>query len=69
MTIMANATVKEKVISAIEQLPNNVTFEDVMEHIYFLQKIETGLHQVAAGETSSHEEAVQQMKTWFTAKV
>lgn len=65
MTIMANATVKEKVINAIEQLPNNATFEDVMEHIYFLQKIETGLQQVAAGEAVSHEDAVQQMKTWF----
>ena len=62
---MTNATVKEKVISAIEQLPNNVTFEDVMEHIYFLQKIEIGLQQVAESETVSHAEAVKQMKTWF----
>ncbi|MEM9217441.1 MAG: hypothetical protein AAGD25_24265 [Cyanobacteria bacterium P01_F01_bin.150] len=61
---MTNVTVKEKVISAIEQLPDSATFEDVMEHIYFLQKIEAGLQQVAAGETFSHKEAVAQMKTW-----
>jgi predicted transcriptional regulator len=61
---MAETTVKEKVLKAIGELPHDATFEDVMEHLYFLYKIEQGLNQVAAGETISHEEATKRIKKW-----
>ena len=61
---MAEATVKHKVLKAIEALPPDATFEDVLERLYFLYKIDKGLKQVAAGDTMSHEEAMQRIKTW-----
>ena len=53
---MADVTTKQKVMEAVERLPADVTFEDAMEHLYFLYKIEKGLAQADAGETISHEE-------------
>ena len=61
---MLDTTIKHKVLKAIEGLPQDVTFEDVMERLYFLYKIDRGLKQVEAGETLSHEEAMERTKTW-----
>ena len=61
---MAEITIKYKVLKAIEALPHDATFEDVLERLYFLYKIDKGLQQVAAGETLSHAEAMKQIKTW-----
>jgi predicted transcriptional regulator len=52
------------VLKAIGELPHDATFEDVLERLYFLYKIDKGLQQVAAGETISHEEAMKRIKTW-----
>ena len=53
---MTASTVKQKVIEALEQLPADASYEDVMERIYFLSKIERGLQQLEQGEVVSHEE-------------
>jgi hypothetical protein len=47
---------KEKVIEAIRQLPDESTYEDVLEIIYVQQKISNGLQQAYDGEGISHEE-------------
>jgi hypothetical protein len=62
--VMADNTVKLKVLKAVEEMPADVTFEDVMERLYFLYKVERGLQQVEAGDTLSNEEAKRQIKTW-----
>lgn len=64
MLVMTNSTVKHKVLKAIEEMPQDVTFSDVMERLYFLYKIDIGLKQVEAGDTMSHEQAKKQIKTW-----
>jgi predicted transcriptional regulator len=62
--IMLDTTIKHRVLKAIEELPQDATFEDVMERLYFLYKIDKGLKQVEAGETISHEAAMERTKTW-----
>ena len=61
---MIGDSVKSKVLKAVEQLPADVTYEDVMERLYILYKVERGLAQIEAGEGIAHEEAQKQMKTW-----
>ena len=39
---MAETTVKHKVLKAIEELPHDATFEDVLERLYFLYKTDNG---------------------------
>ena len=45
-------------------MPSDITFEEVLERIYMLQKIERGRQQIAAGEGIPHDEAKRQMKRW-----
>ena len=47
---MTEATVKEKVLKAVSELPADATFEDAMERLYVLYKVEQGLRQIEAGE-------------------
>ena len=54
---MAEPNVKERVIDAVRELPDDATVEDAMERLYFLAKVEKGLQQAEAGQTVSHEEA------------
>jgi predicted transcriptional regulator len=54
---MAESSVKERVIEAVRELPDDATVEDAMERLYVLAKIQKGLEQAEAGQTVSHEEA------------
>jgi predicted transcriptional regulator len=54
---MAASSVKQRVIEAVRDLPEDATVEDAMERLYFLAKVEEGLRQADAGQTVSHEEA------------
>jgi predicted transcriptional regulator len=54
---MPQPKVKERVIEAVRNLPEDATVEDIMERLYFLAKVEEGLRQADAGETVSHKEA------------
>ncbi len=50
---MKHKTVKENFLNAVNELPEKVSFEDAMERIYFLYKIEKGIQQADAGQVVS----------------
>jgi predicted transcriptional regulator len=54
---VAQQTIKQRVIEAVEALPANATIEDAMERLYFLAKIQRGLEQADSGDTLTHQEA------------
>jgi hypothetical protein len=58
---MATDTVKQKILQVVKGLPDSVTFEDAIERLCFLAKVEEGLRQSDAGETVLHTEAVRQI--------
>ena len=53
----ATATLKDKVLETIQQLPADATMDEMMERMYFLSKVERGFQQIDSGEWISHEEA------------
>lgn len=55
---MADAAVsaKQLALRAVEQLPDDATLEDVMERLFFLEKIERGRADVREGRAVPHEE-------------
>lgn len=53
---MTAPTVKQRVIDALEQLPADASFEDVMDRIYFLSKVQRGLEQLDRGDVVQHDE-------------
>jgi len=58
---VAQQSVKQRVLEAVEALPADATIEDAMERLYFLAKIQRGLEQADAGETLTHEEAKKRL--------
>lgn len=60
ITIMAGREAdimsKQEVLSAIQELPDDVSFEDVMYHLYFMNNIRQGLKDVEEGRTFTHEQ-------------
>ena len=54
---MPESTLKDRVLDAVRDLPEDATVEDAMERLYFLAKVEEGLRQADAGQTVTHEEA------------
>ena len=47
---------KEKVIEAIRNFPDDTTYDEILETIYVQQKVEIGLQQSAEGKVISNEE-------------
>ena len=58
-------TTKQKVIRAVQNLPDDASFQDAMERLLFLAKIERGLQQADSGQTIAHEKVKQRMKKWL----
>ncbi len=58
---MSAQTTKQKILQAVEHLPDNATLEDAIERLCFLAKVEEGVRQSDAGETVSHRDAVRQL--------
>ena len=58
-------TTKQKVIKAVQSLPEDASYEDAMERLLFLAKIEKGIQQADAGQTVSHDKIKQKMKKWL----
>jgi hypothetical protein len=58
-------TTKQKVMKAVEGLPDDASFEDAMERLLFLPKVEKGIQQVDAGQTIPHAQVKQKMQEWL----
>lgn len=59
------ATAKEDVRHLLEQLPEDVSLEQIQYHIYVRQKIERARAEVRAGNVLSQEEAEERMAKWL----
>lgn len=51
MRTSPESDIKSKALDAIESLPNDSTWDDVMYRLYVRQKIEAGLRDVENGNT------------------
>ena len=58
-------TAKEKVLHAVQDLPEDASIENAMERLFFLLKIEKGIQQADSGQTLSHAEVRQRMVKWL----
>ncbi len=58
---MSAVTAKQKILQALEKLPEETTIEDAIERLCFLAKVEEGLRQSESGETIPHDEAKRRL--------
>ena len=59
--IMAEPTVRERILQALENLPSDATFDDAIERLVFLAKIDAGLAELDAGKGVPHDEAKRRL--------
>jgi predicted transcriptional regulator len=55
------SSVKEEAKKLVEELPDQVTWDDIMYEFYVKKKIEAGLRAADEGRVVSHEEAKQRL--------
>ena len=56
---------KEKIIESINKLPDNFSYEDLMDSIVLLQKVEMGVEQVREGKTNTTDEVKKKLGKWL----
>ena len=56
---------KQSAIEIIENLPDDSSYEDIMERLFFLQKVEAGLKDIDDGKVVSHEEVKKRLVRWL----
>ena len=54
--IMASPTSREQIIEALQDLPTDATFDDAIERLIFLAKIDAGLSELDEGKGIPHDE-------------
>jgi predicted transcriptional regulator len=56
---------KDEIREILDQLPDDVTLDDIQYHIYVRQKIDRGLVDVAQGRLLTEEELDRRMSRWL----
>ncbi len=58
-------TVKQSAIKAIQDLPENSSYEDIMEKLFFMEKVKSGLKEIEEGKIISHEDVKKRLSKWL----
>ena len=56
---------KVQILETINNLPEEITFDDLIDRLYVLQKIETGMSQSYSGQTKTTGQAKEILKEWL----
>ncbi len=57
-------TTKEQATQIISQMPDDASFEDIMDEFYVRLKIDRGLAQLDAGEGIPHATVKNRLEKW-----
>ncbi len=59
--LMAEPATKDRILKAVEELPDDVTLDEAIEKLCFLAKVERGLKQANEGKTVPHDEVKERL--------
>ncbi len=59
------SSIKKEIISFIEELPDDITIEDIIYHLYVKQKLSKAKEDIAQGKTYSHEQVKEMAEKWL----
>jgi hypothetical protein len=62
------ATVKQEALRILEQLSDNVSWEEIQYHLYVRQKIERARQQVQEGKVLTQDDVEARMTKWLDEK-
>ena len=55
-------TTKEKILSVIQSLDDDVSIDQAIDRLYLLRNIEIGIQQADAGDVIDHDEFMKQLE-------
>lgn len=55
---------KDTILQALRTLPAEVTIDDVVERLIFIERVEEGLRDSEAGRTVSQEDVKKMVASW-----
>lgn len=58
---MREPTTRERILQALENLPQNATFDDAIERLVFLARIDAGISELDAGLGIPHDEVTRRL--------
>lgn len=56
---------KTQLISTLDNLPENLTVDQVIEHIIFVEKVQKGLDDSENGKLNTKEDAKAKLSKWL----
>ena len=56
---------KEKLLKSLEEMPERINIDDLLDRVLLMQKIEEGLLQSEQGQVTSHDSFKNEMTQWF----
>ena len=59
--IMSSQSTRDRILEALQDLPPDATFDDAIERLVFLAKIDAGLAELDAGEGIPHDEVKRRL--------
>jgi hypothetical protein len=67
MDVGGNAvTTKQRIFQALDDLPDDTTFDEAIERLAFIARLERRLRELDAGVAISDEEARRRLSKWLT---
>jgi predicted transcriptional regulator len=58
---MSTQTTRDRIIEALRNLPEDATYDDAIERLLFLAKIDAGLAELDEGKGLTHEQVKQRL--------
>jgi hypothetical protein len=59
--VMGQPTTRDRIVEALKDLPEDATFQDAIERLVFLAKIDIGLAELDAGKGIPHNEVKRRL--------
>ena len=58
---MSSETIRDRILECLQNLPSDATYDDAIERLVFLAKIDAGLAELDAGEGIPHDEVKRRL--------
>jgi len=56
---------KTQIINSLDKLPENLTIDQIVDHLIFIEKVQKGMHDSANGKLNTKEEAKKKLNRWL----
>ncbi len=56
---------KTQIINSLNQLPEKLTIDQLIEHLIFIEKVQNGLEDSNSGKVNSKEETKKKLIKWL----